>query len=231
MLIKGSRAAIVALSILALSACGREADETAASPEPAKPMTTVAPASETAVVKADAGDAAVAVVYGEKLHTTDPAELQNAILTALFDHYAAEHDLDALEAEIDHFVEQTDKGMREMGLDAGDDLTAEEKAELDSMRREMGGSLIRQWKINRALYEQYGGRIIFQQLGPEPLDAYREFLEAQRESGAFEIKDSGLAAEFWRYFTDESMHDFMEPGSPEAERAFSTPPWERQPAG
>ena len=173
---------------------------------------------------------AVAVVLGAKLNTTDPMELQSAILTPLFDHYAAEHDLEALEAEIDHYVEALEQGMREMGLDAADDLTAEEKAEVDAMRRDMGSALIRQWKINRALYDEYGGRIIYQQMGPEPLDAYREFLQAQCEADAFAIMDPDLEAAFWQYFTDETRHDFMKPGSADEKRAFAVPPWERKAA-
>jgi hypothetical protein len=226
-----NRATIAAFSILALAACGREADEAAGGPEPGEAMTVETPAPGPTPVKTNETDPPVARVLGETLSMTDPDGLQQAILTSLFDHYAAEHDLEALEAEVDHFVEKMEQDMRDMGLDAGDDLTEEEEAEADSMRRQMGEAMIRQWKINRALYDQYGGRIIYQQLGPEPLDAYREFLEEQRSAGAFEILDPDLEAAFWRYFTDERIHDFMEPGSADAERAFSTPPWERQPAG
>ena len=96
------------------------------------------------------------------------------------------------------------------------------------MRREMGRSLIRQWKINRSLFGEYGGRIIYQQMGPEPLDAYREFLDQQCKSGALEFMDEETEAAFWRYFTDDSMHDFMEAGSADAQQAFAVPPWERK---
>jgi hypothetical protein len=57
--------------------------------------------------------------------------------------------------------------------------TAEDAAETASARRQVASAFIRQWKLNQALYRQYGGRIIFQQGGPEPLDAYRRFLEEQ----------------------------------------------------
>ena len=64
---------------------------------------------------------------------------------------------------------------RRMAADEG--LTAEEIQQVDAMRRKMGFAMIRQWKINKALYKTYGGRIIYQQLGPEPLDAYRQYFE------------------------------------------------------
>jgi hypothetical protein len=79
--------------------------------------------------------------------------------------------------------------------------------------------------VNRALYGQYGGRIIFQQGGPEPLDAYRTFLEERQAAGDFAIVNEGLATGFWRYYRDESIHSFYEPGSEEEAEAFAVPPW------
>jgi hypothetical protein len=50
------------------------------------------------------------------------------------------------------------RGMAAEGLTAADDLTPEEAVKVEAMRREMGRSLIGQWKVNRSLYETYGGR-------------------------------------------------------------------------
>ena len=36
--------------------------------------------------------------------------------------------------------------------------------------------MIEQWKASQSLYKKYGGRVVFQQTGPEPLDAYHEYL-------------------------------------------------------
>jgi hypothetical protein len=63
-----------------------------------------------------------------------------------------------------------------------------------------------------------------QQLGPEPLDAYRQYLEERQAAGDFKIHDKALEEQFWRYFTDDSIHDFYEPDR--AEQAFASPPWE-----
>ncbi len=114
-------------------------------------------------------------------------------------------------------------------LDGPSALSAEETAQISAMRQQMAKSIIEQWKLNKALYEQYGGRIIFQQLGPEPLDAYRQFLEERQAAGDFVIHESAYEPGFWRYFTNDSMHTFMESGSPEEARAFTTPPWEQGP--
>ena len=103
--------------------------------------------------------------------------------------------------------------------------TDEDTAEVRAARRQIAAAFIRQWKINRALYQQYGGRIIYQQGGPEPLDAYRLFLEQQAEAGAFRILDKTFETAFWRYYITDSLHSFYPAGSEEEARAFETPWW------
>jgi heat shock protein HslJ len=169
-----------------------------------------------------------ATVLGEEVRTSDAKEMQRIVLTRLFDRYAEEEGIEVTEAEIDTYVDNLRRGMRAPGLTAEDDLTPEEAAEVEQMHRDMGRAMIRQWKLNRALYRQYGGRILFQQLGPEPLDAYRQYLEERQAAGDFAIHEKTSAYTFWRYFTDESMHSFYESGSEEEARAFATPPWERK---
>jgi heat shock protein HslJ len=170
-----------------------------------------------------------ATVLGEEIRTDDPGEMQQILLTRLFDRYAKEQGIEVTEAEIDAFVDSMQRGMRAMGLTAEDELTPEEAAQVAQMRRDMGRSMVRQWKLNRSLYGQYGGRIIFQQLGPEPLDAYREYLEERQAAGDFTIHEKAFEDAFWRYVTKDSMHDFYEQGSEEEAQAFSNPPWERTP--
>ena len=101
----------------------------------------------------------------------------------------------------------------------------EEQAERDRMRRGMAESMMRNWKTNKALYQQYGGRIIYQQLGPEPLDAYLAFLEEAKSAGRFSLSKPELEATFWAFFRDEDRHSFMPAGSDDEARAFAEPPW------
>lgn len=103
--------------------------------------------------------------------------------------------------------------------------TPQEAAEEAQARRTVAAAFIRQWKINQALHRDYGGRIIFQQGGPEPLDAYRRFLEEQQRQGAFAIADKKLAAAFWRYYTNDAVHSFYPAGSAEEAQAFASPWW------
>ena len=97
--------------------------------------------------------------------------------------------------------------------------------EIKAARDDVATAFIRQWKINRALYQQYRGRIVFQQGGPEPLDAYRKFLEQHEARGDFAIIAKDLEAEFWRYYRTDAMHSFLRPGSTEEAQAFDTPWW------
>jgi hypothetical protein len=114
-----------------------------------------------------------------------------------------------------------------------DELAAgasENPEEAEQARQTVAAAFIRQWKINQALYRQYGGRIIFQQGGPEPLDAYRRFLEDQQHRGAFRILTNEFEEEFWRYFVTDALHSFYQPGSKEEAQAFEVPWWLLSPA-
>jgi hypothetical protein len=92
-------------------------------------------------------------------------------------------------------------------------------------RRTFAAAFILQWKINQALYREYGGRIISQQGGPEPLDAYRRFLEEQQKEGNFKILNKDLEVAFWRYYLTDAIHSFLPPGSEAEKQAFQTPWW------
>lgn len=91
-----------------------------------------------------------------------------------------------------------------------------------TMKRNMAQHFVKTWKINKSLYEKYGGRIIFQQAGVEPLDAYRRFLKEQEKKKAFQILNKDYEASFWKYFIDDSMHTFY---SKDDGAKFMKTPW------
>ena len=169
----------------------------------------------------------VATVLGEPIRSEDADAVQSTVLTRLFEDYADAQGLSASEAEIEACLEHLHRGKRELGLTAADELTPAEAAELADMERVMARAIVERWKINRSLYDHYGGRIIFQQFGLEPLDAYRRYLEERQEAGDFAFHDDAMSEHFWRYFRDDRIHSFLETGSEEEEMAFSVPPWER----
>jgi hypothetical protein len=110
-------------------------------------------------------------------------------------------------------------------LKEGEDASTQNFGPGKEYREQVAAVFIRQWKINRALYGQYAGRVIFQQGGPEPLDACRRFLEEQQALGAFTILDKALSEKFWGYYVNDAIHSFYPPGSEEEAKAFETPWW------
>jgi len=97
------------------------------------------------------------------------------------------------------------------------------KEEHRTSKLQLARSFVTTWKINKALHTKYGGRVIFQQVGAEPLDAYRDFLKEQEKSGAFKIFDEKYEAKFWKYFTDDKMHTFY--SKEEGDKFINTPWW------
>ena len=172
------------------------------------------------------GDPAVPVagsVLGTSIHTQDAEELRYVVLKALTDRYAASKGLEVTQAEREAYAAHVRDELSKDPAVAG--MLEQESAEDQAARLEIAGAFILQWKINRALYQQYGGRIGFQQGGPEPLDAYRKFLEERQAAGDFSIDDPVLAAVFWRYYQDDSIHSFFEAGSADEAKAFGVEPW------
>ncbi len=65
---------------------------------------------------------------------------------------------------------------------------------------EFAAELMTTWKRDVALHRQFGGRIIFQQFGPEPIDAWRKLLEQYEAEKAFVILDPELRGCVYTYF-------------------------------
>jgi hypothetical protein len=122
-------------------------------------------------------------VIGKEVRTSNAPDLQEIVLTRLFDRYAEEEGIEVAETEICAYLENVRRGIRAWGLTAEDDLTPGGAAEVEQMRHDMGRAMIRQWKLNRELYRQYGGRTVDWSIGPEPLDACRQYLEERQAAG------------------------------------------------
>jgi hypothetical protein len=55
------------------------------------------------------------------------------------------------------------------------------------------------WKTERELHRVYGGRVIFQQAGPEALDARRRLFEQAEQNGDIKFDDVGIRHLFYYY--------------------------------
>jgi len=89
----------------------------------------------------------------------------------------------------------------------------------------VAGTTVTAWKYNKALYERYGGRVIFQQFGWEPIDAYKAFLDEHKEKQTYAILDSaytGIFDQMYKYF--EMGHSYM--SKEEADKYFERPWWD-----
>lgn len=93
----------------------------------------------------------------------------------------------------------------------------------EQSERKVAEQWVRQWKLNQALYREFGGRIIFQQAGWEPIDAYRQLLQQYESKKAFIIADATLHAAVYGYFE----HKFVYADETKARFYFEKPYWER----
>ena len=91
---------------------------------------------------------------------------------------------------------------------------------------QMARAIIGQWKVKKALYKQYGGRVIYQQGGAEPLDAYYKYFKAAQQAGELKFVDKDLETAFWGYFTSDSKHKFYSDN--EKDQAINRPWWQME---
>ena len=113
---------------------------------------------------------------------------------------------------------QDDLDALELGIET---MSQTQKAGLD-VWRPIAKRWVERWKLDRALFEKYGGRAHFQQVGVQPFDAVIRFLEEQEASGAFTILDEDYEAEFWAYWRSDG-HNFI--SEEEAAELLATPWW------
>ena len=80
-------------------------------------------------------------------------------------------------------------------LDGNSEFQGEE---LERYRLAMARGMAKSWKVSKALYEAYGGDVVFQQDNPlTPVGAYQQLFEQYREKGEFVIYDPVFKAAFW----------------------------------
>ncbi|HEX5719591.1 MAG TPA: hypothetical protein VF179_25750 [Thermoanaerobaculia bacterium] len=92
----------------------------------------------------------------------------------------------------------------------------------------MISALAQNWKVQRSLYRQYGGRVLLSSFGFHvAIDAMRQFLQEEEKRGSFEIPDPDLRAAFWAAVADETWADGVTSGRG-AEDVFATPPWQAE---
>jgi hypothetical protein len=74
---------------------------------------------------------------------------------------------------------------------------------------EVARMFIVNWKTERELHRVYGGRVIFQQAGPEALDARRQLFEQAEKQSDIRFTDAGVRHLFY-YYSNMSHTDIDE---------------------
>jgi len=97
------------------------------------------------------------------------------------------------------------------------------RAARDSVERRVARQWVRKWKLEQALFRDFGGRIAFQQAGWEPIDAYRALLQRYEADGKFALPDPAWRSAVYGYFD----RDFTTLDAPHGRFYFEKPWWER----
>ena len=161
-----------------------------------------------------------------------PTEREVSTATAHFDGWhnerlkAQDHPLTDRRAEIEQALAQPG-------------LTAEEKQRLEDERqaidlqlkppgRRFAGWMVANWKLQRHLYQEYGGgRVLWQQAGLEAFDAMHAWLKQREKRGDFSISDPLLRAQFYAYWTEVNHGPSLSDDPRFIEQEFLNPYWLR----
>ena len=110
------------------------------------------------------------------------------------------------------------------GKDAVKKMKAESKKRALERPFRLAKKTVENWKMNKALFDKYGGRIIFQQFGIEPIDAYQALIEDIKNKGKLKI----MKSDFENIFAEQKAYNKSNSHSFIPNDSFSTPYWERK---
>ncbi len=165
----------------------------------------------------------VVIVLGRNVFAKEverPGDLDRLVFAPIFEDFADRHHIEATDAEIDELIATLDATPLPAGVPP-----LPRTPEMLQIRREIAKSMVRTWKVSRALYRQYGGEVIFQQFNPvEPVGAYRKLLEEREREGALKFLDPKIAEQFWQYY--RFQHHPMKNNDQDP---FETPWWRKTP--
>jgi hypothetical protein len=114
----------------------------------------------------------------------------------------------ARRAELENMSSLDDKQLQE--LDVLRSL-AKYDAERPPATPEVHAWWVERYKLQKALYEKYGGRVGITKWGPDPVGATEALLREHEKKGDLVIRDATLSAEFWGALAREPRY----PAKPE----------------
>lgn len=148
--------------------------------------------------------------------------LTGLVLGSLLDQYAAEQKIAPTPAELSELMHLAAVGAKSPEAVAAGAAPPDTNS---APYRQAATGVIARFKINAAIYNQYGGTVLIDpQAGPMPFGSYQRFLEAKQKAGAFTV-----APEWKERFWSAFVIDPGQPVVPEAEaRATMNTPWWRE---
>jgi len=114
------------------------------------------------------------------------ANLTNQVIDAVLADYAQQQNI-AIDSKLTDSFKRTFAGT----------LTDKSAQEITQIAEKN----VLQWQTEKAMFDTFGGRVVFQQTNPlTPIDAYKALLIRYKEKGSFIILDPDAKARFWETF-------------------------------
>ena len=93
----------------------------------------------------------------------------------------------------------------------------------EEAQRAIATQQVREWKLDQALFREFGGRIGFKRNGWQPVDAYRKLLDQYETKKMFVVHDKELRAAVFKPFTEKYVYG----DGTKARFYFEKPYWDR----
>lgn len=134
--------------------------------------------------------------YEQRLQEYRVFKLTSLINAALFNKYVEKNNITASPEDI--------KKVKEKLFNAHPGMKKTTSNMDQATKDKIAKMLVLQWKVNKKLYQTYGGTVIFQQADPQqPIGAVKKFLEKQNKAGHFRIYDPKYREAYWKPYTQK----------------------------
>lgn len=161
--------------------------------------------------------------YAEMLSFAIDMNTSNKVLEQLLNDYATKKGIVADAQLVSKFIDKFGgESAQEKSKQAN--LTSENSAREDNASPkaidEIAKHQVLKYLIEKSLYEEFGGTVIFRQSNPQmPIDAYRTLLTQYSAQGQLKFNDSELEEVFWSSF--KAPYKYIVP----AENVDFSQPW------
>lgn len=160
------------------------------------------------------------------------AKLTDLIIEGVLEDYAKEHGIKPDPALVARFIEvfgeslasaadrsQSADDQNDKGKESPDKVPTATPTTQKREPKVVAEEQVKLWLINKALYEQYGGAVVFRSNTPQfPIAAYNALFKAYAAQGKLVIKEDSFAGLFWGGFAppynaeiDPEFVDFSHP--------------------